>query len=97
MMITSTDPIVGWEAITPSVHPARGTNLLAERLWRARDQIIENGLRAGWFDQDGLEQLAEVASRLEAAEPCGCVLPDQSCVACQLSAHAISILQEMGA
>lgn len=98
MMLTEADPIIGWEAISPTVHPIRGEHLLSERLWHARDKLIENALREdGWFDQAGLDHLADLATQLSLAEPCACVLPEQSCSACRMSAHASYILQEMGA
>jgi hypothetical protein len=38
---------------------------LAERLWRRRDEIIEEGMRKGRLDQALIDQYAEVAERLE--------------------------------
>ena len=92
MILTDRDPVIGWEAIGGTAHPQRRESLLSERLWQARDNLIEKG----WFDFEGLENLASIAGKLETAEPCRCVLPEQSCSACSLAAHAVTILQEIG-
>lgn len=86
-------PTIGWEAIGATTHPQRRESQLAERLWRARDDLIEQG----WFDHEGLDKLADIATALMVAEPCACVLPEQLCSACRLAAHAVHILQEIEA
>lgn len=92
MMITDTDPVIGWETIGRTSHPPSTEHILVERLWQARDMLIE----AEYFCCDTIANLAALADQLTQAEPCACALPEQSCVACRLSAHAVTILAEMG-
>jgi hypothetical protein len=82
MMLTDKDPVIGWEAIGATTHPQRRETVLAERAWATRDDLIEKG----WFDHDGLEALADIASKLEIAKTSD---------ADALFAHAVNILQEI--
>lgn len=77
-------PTIGWEAIGVTTHARRRESLLAEEIWQARDDLIEKG----WFDHEGLETLATIASKLEIAKPSD---------ADALFAHAVHILAEIEA
>lgn len=80
-------PTIGWEAIGATTHARRRESLLAEQVWQARDELIEAALLDGSrFDHDRLTALADIASKLETANPSD---------ADALFAHAVYILQEI--
>lgn len=59
--ITGADPVIGWEAVAPTVHRPSFAQRCEERMWLKRQALIDAGEAAGQLDYAMIAEMARAA------------------------------------